>query len=81
MIKFIHGKTYTTSFICDSDSILKGTCIKTTAKMVTFDMGCFGIRRVKIREYTTGVESCMPLGGYSMAPGFDADTFEVGGAA
>jgi len=74
-MKFEVGKTYTTRFTCDYDSKVVGKCVKRTAKFVTFELECFGTKRVGVREYD-GDEVCSPLGRYSMAPIFRASRFE-----
>lgn len=74
-MKFEVGKTYTTRFATDADSVLRGTVVKRTAKFVTLDMGHFGMKRVGVRVWD-GDESCSPLGRYSMAPVFRASRFE-----
>lgn len=71
-MNFKVGKTYTTRFICDADSILRGTVTKRTAKFVTFEVENFGTKRVGVRTWD-GDEVCSPLGRYSMAPIFRAD--------
>jgi len=75
-MKFEVGKTYTTRFASDYDSVLSGKCVKRTAKFVTFEMDAFGTKRVGVREWD-GDEVCSPLGRYSMAPIFRAARFEA----
>ena len=73
-MNFEVGKTYTTRFTSDYDSVLTGTVVKRTAKFVTLDMGHFGMKRVGVRVYNDD-ETCSPLGRYSMAPVFRASRF------
>ena len=66
------GKTYYYRFACSSDTIVKCTVTKRTAKTITYiELDENKTYTKKIRE-TFGVE-CVSTGSYSMAPTLYAD--------
>lgn len=72
MNKFEIGKTYATRSICDHDCIFRFTIKARSAKFVTLNWnGDRRDRRVGL-FIENGVEHCLPLGRYSMAPVLDA---------
>ena len=60
-------KTYTFRFIGDSDSCVPVKVLKGTAKFVTIQVRNDKPVKCGVRVWD-GVESCYPLGKYSMAP-------------
>lgn len=63
---FAVGKTYSTRSACDHNCVFRFAIVKRTAKMITFTyLGKQHTRGVRVRD---GVEVCLPLGSYSMAP-------------
>lgn len=80
MTRFTPGKTYTVRSIGDYDCIFRFRVEARTDHFVTLralgeDESAAPIR-VKVSPYE-GVEKCMPLGRYSMAPCLSADREEV----
>lgn len=80
MKKFQPGKTYTFTFIGDSDSCVPCTIISRTAKMVTLKVRNDDPVQVKIHDFegvdNEKTEYCYPTGRYSMAPLLGADKEE-----
>ena len=66
------GKTYSTRSLCDYDCIFSFTVIARTAKQVTLESNAWGQQKRGIRIYD-GIETCRPLGTYSMSPTIRAD--------
>ena len=67
------GTTYSTRSICDYDCIISVTIASRTKCFVTTTDG----KRFKVgTTYSTGSESVMPWGSYSMAPMITADDAE-----
>jgi hypothetical protein len=72
---FEAGKTYSTRSLCDYDCIFRFSIVRRTAKTITFTYhGQEQTRGVRIRD---GVERCLPLGRFSMAPTITADRLEA----
>lgn len=69
--KFEVGRTYQTRSACDYDCIFSFTIVRRTEKSVWVEYHGEVTRR-KINHYD-GVETCYPLGTYSMAPCISAD--------
>lgn len=72
MAKFEINSIYITRSICDSNCVFGYRVVKRTAKRVTLIEHVNGVDRGEqfikgVSEYE-GVESCYPLGTYSMAP-------------
>ena len=65
---FITGTTYNTRSICDHGCVFSLTVVSRTEKTVTWNNG----KRCKVRIHD-GVETCLPMGSYSMAPMFRSD--------
>ena len=73
--KFIVGRTYRTRSACDYDCIFAWEVVARTEKQLTLsDRG--NIFKRGIRTYN-GVETCRPLGTYSMCPVISADREEA----
>jgi hypothetical protein len=72
MKKFETGKTYTFTFIGDSDSCVPCKVISRTEKTVTIQVRDDEPVRRKISVWN-GCEQCYPLGRYSMNPILGAD--------
>lgn len=66
------GQTYSTRSICDYDCIFSFKVIARTAKQVTIESNTWGVKKRGIKIYD-GVETCSPLGTYSMSPTIRAD--------
>ena len=65
---FAVGTTYATRSACDHNCIFSLSVVARTAKTVTWSNG----KRCKIKAHD-GVETCLPMGSYSMAPMFRSD--------
>lgn len=70
--QFQVGQTYSTRSACDYDCVFSFTVIKRTAKFVTIEDRHGKVRRCGIKVWDN-VESCFPLGSYSMAPIISAE--------
>lgn len=70
--RFEIGKTYATRSLCDWDTVFSFTVVARTAKTVTIESNAWGQVKRGIRLYGD-VESCKPLGSYSMSPTIHAD--------
>ena len=68
MRQFEIGKTYTTRFACDYDSVLTMEVISRTEKTITAKVDSFGIKKLRVNTRFTGNEQVAPLGTYSMSP-------------
>lgn len=68
---FQPGSTYSTRSICDHNCVFSFKVLSRTAKMVTLEYQ--GKTIVRALRLDAGVEYCMPLGHYSMAPVLRAD--------
>lgn len=66
------GQTYSTRSLCDYDCIFTFKVIARTAKQVTLESNAWGVKKRGIKIYD-GVETCSPLGTYSMSPTIRAD--------
>lgn len=74
-IAFEAGKTYSTRSACDHECIFRFAIVRRTAKTITFTYhGKEQTRGVRVWE---GVESCYPMGRFSMAPVISADRAEA----
>ena len=76
MKKFEVGKTYYTTLACNSDCIVRATCIKRTASTVTMVTRWYGTQTYRIMrdsERFFNAEAIRPYGHYSMAPIIDAN--------
>jgi hypothetical protein len=72
---FETGKTYATRSACDHDCIFRFAVVRRTAKTITFIYrGQEQTRGVKSRD---GVEFCLPMGRFSMAPVIQADRIDA----
>lgn len=70
--KFETGKTYQANSICDCNCIWNVKIIRRTVKFITFQVDGEGIKRAGI-SVIEGVEKCLFLGSYLMAPMISAD--------
>ena len=71
MIEFRPGQTYVGRFITDTDSIIRLTVVRRTAKTITTDAG----KVLRVWVYG-GEERVRPFGNYSMAPIVSASKLE-----
>lgn len=69
---FLLGQSYECRSFCDYDCVWQFTVAKRTAKFVTLVEDSGDVRRVGVRVWN-GVETCNPLGTYSMAPVLTAE--------
>ena len=72
MSTFKQGQALSSRSICDHNCIFTGTVVKRTAKTLTITTRG-ETKRCKIHE-SDGIEFIYPLGRYSMAPVFKADS-------
>lgn len=70
LVKFEVGKTYSCRSACDHNCVWEFKVLGRTDKTVTLSDG----KRRKLSVYD-GVETCFPIGRYSMAPTLRADKF------
>jgi hypothetical protein len=70
--QFEVGKTYSTRSACDYECVFAFTVKSRTAKFLVLEDRHGQVRRVGVRVWS-GVESCKPLGSYSMCPVLNAD--------
>ena len=75
MISFEVGKTYSASSACNHECVWYVTILKRTAKTISFkDLHSDKIITRRVRNFNDcGIESCLFLGDYSMAPTIMAD--------
>ena len=66
------GKTYSTRSACDYECIFSFTVKARSAKFVTLEDRHGRTRRAGVYNWN-GIESCRPMGSYSMAPVITAE--------
>lgn len=75
---FQPSRIYTARSACDHDCVFRFIVTKCTAKTITFIYLSDNSVKTKGIKLWEGVETCLPLGSYSMAPAIRADRYERG---